>query len=266
MNGALGPRLRVRDPGHRAVDVDAHAVPIVSPPGGATPPQLGGITPPKVGGHPVKLAFRAWTAARGRTGELDVARGGRGGAPRGPAVVFDIDGVLSDAAGRQHFLERGQRDWASFFEACGDDPVIEEIARLLELLDSFMCHDVAGVNSAARWPSGPARGQLPVDHGTGEQVQRHDDEAQTDGQQADGGVAVDGGRELHPLHPDQPLRRPSSTWGQSGSGWWCTRPATSTAMKPPRVASSPPTARMANAVTTVADSVWARNSSLLDDQ
>jgi hypothetical protein len=53
----------------------------------------------------------------------------------GPAVVFDIDGVLSDAAGRQHFLERGRRDWTAFFEACGDDPVVEEIARLLELLD-----------------------------------------------------------------------------------------------------------------------------------
>ena len=35
----------------------------------------------------------------------------------GPAVIFDIDGVLSDAAGRQHFLERGKRDWTSFFEA-----------------------------------------------------------------------------------------------------------------------------------------------------
>jgi hypothetical protein len=55
--------------------------------------------------------------------------------PRGPAVIFDIDGVLSDAAGRQHFLDQGKRDWGSFFEACGDDPVIEEIARLLELLD-----------------------------------------------------------------------------------------------------------------------------------
>jgi hypothetical protein len=53
----------------------------------------------------------------------------------GPAVVFDIDGVLSDAVGRQHFIERGRRDWTAFFEACGDDPVIEEIARLLELLD-----------------------------------------------------------------------------------------------------------------------------------
>lgn len=53
----------------------------------------------------------------------------------GPAVVFDIDGVLSDATSRQHFIERGRRDWGAFFEACGDDPVIEEVARLLELLD-----------------------------------------------------------------------------------------------------------------------------------
>jgi hypothetical protein len=58
-----------------------------------------------------------------------------GPVPAGPAVIFDIDGVLSDAAGRQHFIERGRRDWHAFFEACGDDPVIEEIARLLELLD-----------------------------------------------------------------------------------------------------------------------------------
>lgn len=49
--------------------------------------------------------------------------------------MFDIDGVLSDATERQHFIERGRRDWTAFFEACGDDPVIEEIARLLELLD-----------------------------------------------------------------------------------------------------------------------------------
>ncbi len=53
----------------------------------------------------------------------------------GEAVVFDVDGVLSDAVGRQHFIERGRRDWDAFFEACGDDPVIEELERLLELLD-----------------------------------------------------------------------------------------------------------------------------------
>jgi phosphoglycolate phosphatase-like HAD superfamily hydrolase len=53
----------------------------------------------------------------------------------GEAVVFDVDGVLSDAVGRQHFIERGRRDWDRFFAACGDDPVIGELARLMELLD-----------------------------------------------------------------------------------------------------------------------------------
>ncbi len=50
-------------------------------------------------------------------------------------MIFDLDGVLSDAATRQHFVEGGRRDWDAFFEACGDDEVIEEVARLLELLD-----------------------------------------------------------------------------------------------------------------------------------
>jgi len=53
----------------------------------------------------------------------------------GPTVVFDIDGVLSDAAGRQHYLEWGRRDWDAFFDACADDPLIDEVGRLLELLD-----------------------------------------------------------------------------------------------------------------------------------
>lgn len=50
-------------------------------------------------------------------------------------MVFDIDGVLSDAAGRQHYLEWGRRDWDAFFDACGEDPLVAEIARLLSLLD-----------------------------------------------------------------------------------------------------------------------------------
>ena len=40
----------------------------------------------------------------------------------GPAVVFDIDGVLSDAAGRQHYLERPWRDWDAFFDAVRRGP------------------------------------------------------------------------------------------------------------------------------------------------
>ncbi len=50
-------------------------------------------------------------------------------------MVFDLDGVLSDAASRQHYLESGRRDWDGFFDACGDDPLIEEVACLLSLLD-----------------------------------------------------------------------------------------------------------------------------------
>ena len=53
----------------------------------------------------------------------------------GRCVVFDMDGVLSDAAGRQHYLDRPFRDWEAFFEACGDDEVIAEVERLLESLD-----------------------------------------------------------------------------------------------------------------------------------
>lgn len=53
----------------------------------------------------------------------------------GSAIVFDLDGVLSDAAGRQHYLERPYRDWEGFFEACGEDDLIAEVARLLDVID-----------------------------------------------------------------------------------------------------------------------------------
>ena len=47
-----------------------------------------------------------------------------------------MDGVLSDASERQHFLAgTGRKDWKGFFDACADDTLIEEVARLIELLD-----------------------------------------------------------------------------------------------------------------------------------
>ena len=53
----------------------------------------------------------------------------------GQAIVFDLDGVLSDAAGRQHFLDAPRKDWDAFFAACGDDMLIDEVARLLDVID-----------------------------------------------------------------------------------------------------------------------------------
>jgi len=60
----------------------------------------------------------------------------RGPVDAGPAVIVDIDGVLADAAGRQHL--RGWGDWRAFFDACDQDPLITETARLLDLLDPAM--------------------------------------------------------------------------------------------------------------------------------
>ena len=51
-------------------------------------------------------------------------------------MVVDIDGVLSNADNRQHFLaDKARRNWRGFFDACGEDTLIEEVARLVELLD-----------------------------------------------------------------------------------------------------------------------------------
>jgi hypothetical protein len=54
----------------------------------------------------------------------------------GQAIVFDIDGVLANAAPRQHFITEGNHDWKSFFESCGGDEVIPETVKALELISS----------------------------------------------------------------------------------------------------------------------------------
>ena len=47
----------------------------------------------------------------------------RDGAPRrGPLVIFDLDGVISDASHRQRFLRGARRDYEGFFTAAADDP------------------------------------------------------------------------------------------------------------------------------------------------
>jgi hypothetical protein len=46
-----------------------------------------------------------------------------------------MDGVLSDASKRQHFLEGPMRRWDEFFSACGEDSVIPEAVELTRLVD-----------------------------------------------------------------------------------------------------------------------------------
>lgn len=58
----------------------------------------------------------------------------RAGPISGDAAAFDLDGVLSDAAPRQHLLKGPEPDWEAFFAASGDDPLVEEVATLLGLL------------------------------------------------------------------------------------------------------------------------------------
>ena len=44
---------------------------------------------------------------------------------------MDVDGVLSDASGRQHLLADEPKSWAAFFEASLADPPISEGIRLV---------------------------------------------------------------------------------------------------------------------------------------
>jgi hypothetical protein len=52
----------------------------------------------------------------------------------GAAVVFDLDGVLSNAEARQHYIKGPRPDWEAFFSASAEDPPIDEVATLLGLL------------------------------------------------------------------------------------------------------------------------------------
>ncbi|HJP16921.1 MAG TPA: hypothetical protein QF762_08140 [Acidimicrobiales bacterium] len=52
----------------------------------------------------------------------------------GPVVLVDIDGVLSDASGRQHYLFGENKEWWNFFEAAIDDPPIVESIQLVNRL------------------------------------------------------------------------------------------------------------------------------------
>ena len=57
-----------------------------------------------------------------RDGAPDADSGATAG---GPLVILDLDGVISDATHRQHFLRGAFRDFRGFFTAAPDDPPLE---------------------------------------------------------------------------------------------------------------------------------------------
>ena len=50
----------------------------------------------------------------------------------GPAVIVDVDGVISDASSRQHLAQA--RRWDDFFAGCPDDPPLEATVALVNSL------------------------------------------------------------------------------------------------------------------------------------
>ena len=83
----------------------------------------------------------------------------------GPAVLVDVDGVISDGSQRQHHLKRGKRDWKAFFADAGLDDPIEGSIQLLDLFDvaltvvlltarpDYLCEDTVDwlTRHAFRW-------------------------------------------------------------------------------------------------------------------
>lgn len=69
-------------------------------------------------------------------------------------LVVDVDGVLSDASGRQHLLGGAERQWAAFFEASVDDPpIIEGIGLVRALADPGDGDRAAGVVGGMHRPT-----------------------------------------------------------------------------------------------------------------
>lgn len=59
-----------------------------------------------------------------------------------PAVIFDIDGTLSDPEHRRHLVTGEKKDWPTFLGLCGKDPLKENVAQLARWVWSFHPGDV----------------------------------------------------------------------------------------------------------------------------
>ncbi len=56
--------------------------------------------------------------------------------------MFDLDGVIADAGHRQHFVPDDRsvaKNWMAFFNACVDDPLIEQGRRLIGSVSDEFC-------------------------------------------------------------------------------------------------------------------------------
>ena len=84
-------------------------------------------------------------------------------------AVFDVDGVLADVEHRRHHVSGARRDWDAFFDACGEDPLIDEVATLLHHLDE-RAHVLRGPRRPARAAEQDERRREP---GAADDRQRH---------------------------------------------------------------------------------------------
>lgn len=48
-----------------------------------------------------------------------------------PAIIYDIDGTLSDPTHRLHFIQEEPRDWKSFYEQAPKDPAYRSMIQFL---------------------------------------------------------------------------------------------------------------------------------------
>lgn len=53
------------------------------------------------------------------------------------AIIFDLDGTLSDVEHRRHFISGEKKDWKSFNESCATDMPQEWCTKLLRQLAPF---------------------------------------------------------------------------------------------------------------------------------
>ena len=85
--------------------------------------------------------------------------GGTDGAPSGgPLVILDLDGVISDASHRQHYLRGAFKDFRGFFTAATADPPLETGRALAASVDRD--HSVAILTARPNYMADDTRAWL----------------------------------------------------------------------------------------------------------